>query len=330
MQNIQEANEQGIPMFAQVGSRPVSVLLGLTGSMHPFIFHKTWYTSGLVKQSLQEQIRRLRSDAELRTELLAEHRWREGDWIQIMKSREDRHQYMDFILNHCFEIEPDRPNYEPDFSDSIAQRALRQGREPYALALESILKDEGKCFLMYTHENYSDGDLEMLRECLVHPNSVCGLSDAGAHCGAMADASFPTSLIAHWTRDRTRGEKLPIEFVVRKQTALTAQSYGFYDRGLLLPGYKADINLIDVGALGMSSPFAVYDLPAGGRRLVQKGYGYRHTFVSGIEVSADGEFTGNLPGNLIRGSQSRPGGLADAGDTAAPFVPVSQAVSAKL
>jgi N-acyl-D-aspartate/D-glutamate deacylase len=132
------------------------------------------------------------------------------------------------------------------------------------------------------------------------------VADAGAHVGVICDASSPTSLLTHWGRDRTRGEKLPLEFLVRKQTHDTARTYGLLDRGVIAPGYKADINLIDFEALRLQRPHIVYDLPAGGRRIIQKADGYRHTFVSGVEVMRGGEATGELPGQLLRGARAVP------------------------
>ena len=131
------------------------------------------------------------------------------------------------------------------------------------------------------------------------------MGDAGAHVGTICDASYPTTRITHGARDRTRGEGLPLEFLVRKQTFETARTYGLDDRGVIAPGYKADFNLVDFDALGLGLPTVAHDLPAGGRRLVQRSRGYRYTFVSGVEVSCDGEATGALPGVLVRGAQAR-------------------------
>jgi N-acyl-D-aspartate/D-glutamate deacylase len=136
--------------------------------------------------------------------------------------------------------------------------------------------------------------------------TVCGLGDGGAHVATICDASYPTFLLTHWVRDRVRGERLPLEYLVKKQTRDSAHSYGLLDRGVLAPGYKADINIIDFAALNVTRPYLRYDLPAGGRRLLQGATGYRHTFVSGAEVASHGEATGELPGRLIRGAQPAP------------------------
>jgi N-acyl-D-aspartate/D-glutamate deacylase len=152
--------------------------------------------------------------------------------------------------------------------------------------------------------SYSDGDLEALREMLEHPASAFGLGDGGAHCGAICDASMTTFLLTHWVRDRSRGPRLPIEWVVRKMTRDTAWLYGLRDRGVVAPGMKADLNVIDWDRLELALPELVHDLPAGARRLVQRARGYEATLVSGIVTMREGEHTGALPGRVIRGPQS--------------------------
>ena len=141
---------------------------------------------------------------------------------------------------------------------------------------------------------------------LTDPYTVCGLADGGAHVATICDASAPTFLLTHWARDRRRGEGIALEALVRKQTSATAAAYGLLDRGVLAPGYRADINIVDFARLGVTRPTIVHDLPAGGRRLVQRAEGYAHTFVGGVEVARDGEHTGALPGRLIRGAQPCP------------------------
>jgi len=144
----------------------------------------------------------------------------------------------------------------------------------------------------------------------VNRNTVCGIADGGAHVGYICDSSSPTSLLSLWARDRTRGPRLPLEFLVHKQTLATARSYGLHDRGVIAPGYRADLNVIDFANLGLEPPTVVHDLPAGGKRIVQRARGYRHTFVHGTEVASDGEDTGARPGRLLRGFQSGPSGRA--------------------
>ena len=151
---------------------------------------------------------------------------------------------------------------------------------------------------------YSHGDFEALREMMLHPSAVFGLSDGGAHCGLICDASMPSYLLTHWARDRSRGERIPIEQLVHKQTQRTANFYGLCDRGLIAPGMKADINVIDFDALMLHPPEMVYDLPANARRLVQRVDGYTMTICSGEVIRENGSDTGARPGKLVRGPQA--------------------------
>ena len=152
--------------------------------------------------------------------------------------------------------------------------------------------------------NYGGGDLETIRAMLLDPHTVLGLSDGGAHCGLICDASVPTFMLSHWARDRGRGDKLPVEQVVRAQTRDTAALYDMGDRGVLAPGRKADVNVIDLDGLRLKPPEMVYDFPAGGRRLIQKAEGYRATLVAGVPTFENGEATGALPGAVVRGPQA--------------------------
>ena len=152
--------------------------------------------------------------------------------------------------------------------------------------------------------NYSYGDLEVLRTLHSHPRTRMGLSDAGAHCGAICDGGMPTFMLAHWARDRTRGAKLPLEHLVRRQTSETAAFFGLHDRGALVPGLKADLNVIDLERLKLRPARMVYDLPASGRRLLQRASGYAMTICSGVVVLEEDEHTGALPGQLVRGARA--------------------------
>ncbi len=162
------------------------------------------------------------------------------------------------------------------------------------------MSQNGKQILLHPFENYSAGNLEVVREMLIDDATVMGVADGGAHVGLICDASSPTFLLTHWSRDRARGARLPLEFLVRKQTRDTAAAYGLNDRGVLAPGYRADISVIDFDSLRLRAPQVVYDLPAGGRRLVQRAQGYRHTLLAGQEILRDDEHTGRLPGRLLR------------------------------
>ena len=200
-----------------------------------------------------------------------------------------------------------RPTTSPIPDSSIAAVAAREGRRPEEVALDWLLEDDGKALLFAPLGSYVDQDHEVIREMISHPASIVGLSDGGAHCGLICDASFPTYLLTHWTRDRTRGELLPLELVVHKQTGATAAAYGLTDRGTLAPGMKADVNVIDVDALHLHAPEIITDLPAGGRRLVQRVDGYRWTVQSGQVTFEDGHPTGARPGSVIRREPSTGG-----------------------
>jgi N-acyl-D-aspartate/D-glutamate deacylase len=194
----------------------------------------------------------------------------------------------------------DPPDYEPEASASVASVAERAGRSPEDVVYDWLLEREGKALLFAPLASYVDFDHEALREMMTNPGTVLGLSDGGAHCGLICDASMPTFLLTHWVRDRSRGERLPIEQAVHLQTGRTAQVYGFTDRGVLQPGKRADINVIDLDGMRLYEPEMVFDLPAGGRRLVQRVDGYRQTLVAGEVTFEDGKPTGARPGRLVR------------------------------
>jgi N-acyl-D-aspartate/D-glutamate deacylase len=200
----------------------------------------------------------------------------------------------------------DPPDYEPGPDDSVAARASRSGVDPVSLYVDLLLADEGRALLYTPFLNYADGNLDAAAELIAHPRTVAGLGDGGAHVGTICDASFPTTLLAHWARDRTHGARFNLPFVVRHQTRATAEAVGLFDRGLVAPGYKANLNVIDHANLALRPPEVVWDLPAGGRRLVQDARGYAHTIVSGVETYTDGQPTGARPGRLVRGHRSDP------------------------
>ena len=270
---------------------PIGMLMGLEATTHPFTTHPLWQE--MSELSPKQRFARISGEPELRRCLVEER-------------PDDEHvQWMDKVLRRTFELD-DAVDYEPAPEQSIAARAKAQGRDPFDLALELLLANDGQALLLHPFENYCAGDLEVVKEMLEDPNTVCGVADAGAHVGIICDASSPTSLLTHWGRDRSRGERLPLELLVRKQARDTARTYGLLDRGVIATGYKADLNLIDFDALRLLRPELVYDLPAGGRRIIQKAVGYRHTFVSGVEVMRDGKATGELPGQLLRGARNAP------------------------
>ncbi len=290
LDDIARAKAGGMAVNAQVGSRPIGMLMGLEASVHPFLSHPDWQAlSGLTPD---ERLKRIAGDLELQHRLVGE----------LPENQQTK--WLSTALERTFEIgEP--VDYEPDPATSVANRARAEGISPIAKALELMLKDDGWALLLHPFENYHSGDLSVVREMLTDENTVCGIADAGAHVGLICDASAPTSLLTLWARDRRRGDGLPLEFLVKRQTLDTARAYALHDRGLIAPGFKADFNLIDFDNLNLGKPRLVYDLPAGGKRIVQSADGYLHTFLSGIEIMRGGEATGELPGRLMRGPQAR-------------------------
>jgi len=284
---ISAANAAGLPMKAQVAARAIGILLGLEATLHPFASHPSF--KELAALPLAEKVARLR-DGALRRRMLAEA---PAPGLAMLAWQFDRL----FVLG-------DPPDYEPGVEKSIAAEAARRGVPPQELVYDLLLEQDGHALLYRPFLNYSAFSLDAVREMLLHEHTVPGLGDAGAHCGLICDGSFPTYLLAHWGRDRTRGERIPIETLVKGQTADTATLVGLHDRGRIAKGMKADLNLIDFERLGMRPPEIVHDLPAGGKRLVQRATGYVATVCSGAVTFEGGESTGALPGRLVRGPQA--------------------------
>jgi N-acyl-D-amino-acid deacylase len=197
----------------------------------------------------------------------------------------------------------DPPDYEPGPERSLAGLAAARGVSPLEVAYGEMARDGGQGLLYIPILNYALGDLDHVREMMLHPQGLIGLADGGAHCGTICDASMPTFMLTHWTRDRSRGELLPLEYVVKKQTHDTARLYGMADRGTVEAGALADFNLIDYDALTLGAPYVTNDLPAGGRRLLQKASGYVATIKTGTVTFEHGEPTGAVPGRLVRGAR---------------------------
>jgi len=288
---IDELAATGLRIVPQVPCRPTGMLYGLQSSLHPFITHPTYHRE-LAGLPLAERVARLR-DPVVRARLLAEEPGTDNLIARVLMS------------NWAF-IFPlgDPPDYEPAPETSVEATAVREGRRPEEVVYDWMLEREGRQLLFAPLANYVDSNFDALREMMLHPRTVLGLSDGGAHCGLICDASMPTYLLTHWVRDRTRGERIPLEHAVRLQTGNTAAVYGLTDRGTLTPGKKADVNVIDLDALRLHAPEMVFDLPAGGRRLVQRVDGYRATVVSGAVTFENGEATGARPGGLVRGTPS--------------------------
>ena len=197
----------------------------------------------------------------------------------------------------------DPPDYEPPPEASIAARAARLGLDPAALGYDMLLENGGRTIMYRAFINYHDFTLETVRQMMTHQHTLLGLGDGGAHVSIICDASAVTTTITHWTRDRTRGAKLPLPWIVKRLSRDNAMAIGLGDRGLLQPGLRADINVIDHDRLAVHAPEVRYDLPSGGRRLVQRTEGYDATIVAGVPVYRHGEATGSLPGRLVRGAR---------------------------
>jgi N-acyl-D-aspartate/D-glutamate deacylase len=285
---INEAAARGLSITAQIAARPVGLMLGLELSRNPFQTHPSY--RAIANLPLAERVARLRQP-EVRAAILSENATATDDPLFFRPNYDKM-----YLLGNP-------PDYEQPPENTLGARARREGKQPEELAYDAMLTDDGRGMLYVPFLNYADGNLDATREMLRDPRSVPGLSDGGAHCGIICDASFPTYLLTHWTRDRSRGEKLSIPFVVAVQSRKTALSVGLYDRGLIAAGYKADVNVIDYDKLHLHPPKVHYDLPVGGRRLLQQVDGYDATIVSGMVTRRGGHATGARPGRLVRGAQ---------------------------
>jgi N-acyl-D-aspartate/D-glutamate deacylase len=284
-----EANAEGADLRPQVAGRALNILLGFQ-TIHPFSKRPTYLS--LVDLPLAERIQHLRKD-EVRRAILSERI--PDDPLMAMIGGQS--------TSHMFPLgEP--PDYEPTPDKSVAAIARREGRPEEEVLYDLLLRHDGRELVLFTLGGYSHGSLDDMKEMLEHPKSALGLSDGGAHCGVICDASAPTYMLSHWARDRANG--LPLEFVVKKMTRDTAQLYGLEDRGVVAPGFKADLNLVDHEHLNLRLPEMVHDLPAGARRLIQRADGWKATICSGEVTFEDGEHTDARPGRLIRGGQPVP------------------------
>jgi len=291
LDRIEGAANDGLQMKGQVAARPICLLLGLQATMNPFSNHPTYRTiAGL---PLAARVAKMR-DPEFRAQILSE--------------KPKGNPLLTGIFYSMHKIFPlgDPPDYEPPVEKSVKALAQARGVTPEELVYDMVLENDGKMLLYAPLANYTANNLDVSREMILSPHTAFGLGDGGAHCSVICDASFPTTHLIHWGRDRTRGEKLPLEYLVKRQTQDTAKLVGFLDRGVIAPGMKADLNVIDFDNLTLGAPHIVFDLPAGGQRLIQKASGYKYTIVSGEVTFVDGESTGALPGRLLRGQQPAP------------------------
>ena len=288
-----QANAEGAQLIPHVCARPVNILLSWDGSIIPFSFHANYGPLSIM--SHEERLAELQKP-ELRAALLAEDLPLMGD------------DFMDTIIGGYDKLYPlgNPPNYEPGPEDSIASRATEAGVSPQEYCYDLMMQNNGKTVVYFPCFGYGANDLSRQVALLEDDSTVISLADTGAHCGVLCDASVPTQMLSYYVRDRQRGHRLKLEDVVKMQTHDTARCVGLEDRGTLEVGMKADINLIDFEELQLEEPHIIFDLPAGGRRMFQGARGYVATIVSGEIIMENGEYTGAVPGTLIRGTQAAP------------------------
>jgi N-acyl-D-aspartate/D-glutamate deacylase len=298
---VHEMRAEGLPVTAQMAGRPIGVMMGVGTALNPFTVRPTY--KKLESLPIEEQRRRLR-DPEVRRQILAETP-SQAEIDKLVQFRQVVAKAFDkfFIMGNP-------PDYEPGPDKSVAAIAGREGRTPEEVAYDYILED-GQ-YLYFPVVNYATGDHGPIFEMLNDPACLLGLSDGGAHCTSIVDSGVPTYMLTHWSRDRARGPTLQVEMLVKRQTGETADFFGLNDRGRLAPGLRADVNLIDHGRLQVQKPELVHDMPAGGRRFVQKVDGYEMTIAAGVAIFERGEHTGALPGRLVRAGRDAQAALAAA------------------
>jgi N-acyl-D-amino-acid deacylase len=289
------AHAAGSPLYPQVAARPFGMLIGFPG--HHAFTHRPTYRRLQAELTPEELAARL-ADPEIKAAILSETDLPPDPSVLF----DNMFALVQHALGRLYAL-GDPPDYEPTPDRTVAAIARERGEDPLATLYDLMLGSDAGAMLLLPLLNYSEGNHDAIRQMLTHPAGVVGLSDGGAHCGMICDASYPTFLLTHWARDRYRGEKLPLEYVVRKQSHDTAELFGLGDRGTIELGKKADINVIDMDALTLHAPQMVYDLPAGGRRLVQHASGYAATIVSGVITRRAGVDTGARPGRLVRGAR---------------------------
>ncbi len=286
---IEDCQQDGLQIKAQVSGRPVGILMGFEASFNPFSYTPTF--KSLLALAPAERRAALRDPAVR---------------AQIIEETPEPSDFPGEMLLRSWDLMyplGEQPDYEPDATQRVSAIAARRGISPAACAYDLMLEQDGQAVLMLPVVNFADGTLNAALSMLRHPHSLYGLGDGGAHLGFLCDASLPTHLLTYWARDRCKGERLALPEVIRGLTHDTAAAVGLNDRGLLRPGYRADINIIDFAALTLLPPRIKYDLPANGRRVHQGATGYTATLVNGQVVQHNGQATGALPGRLVRGPQ---------------------------
>ncbi len=287
LKRVEAANADGVAITAQVFPRPIGLVQGHRLSINSFSECPTY--KAMAGLSHEERMAELRKP-EIRAKIIAEKPG-QGTMLAMLARNYD----------WMFPLQ-DPPDYEPPAEASVGATARRLGLTPEEVIYDWLLEDDGKAMVYVALGNFHNAKLDSVREMLTHKDTVLGLGDGGAHYGMICDASYPTFTLSHWTRDREEG-RFPVEWAVKALAADPARAVGLNDRGVLKPGYKADVNIIDYDKLALNQPTVVHDLPAGGRRLDQTARGYDATIVAGQVVYRNGQPTGALPGKLVRGQQ---------------------------
>jgi N-acyl-D-aspartate/D-glutamate deacylase len=288
-------NDNGANIVAQIALRGNGIIMAWQGTVHPFRLRPSFQA---ISELPWEQQKAKLLDPAFKAKLLSE----QNDFSQVNQD------IIGLIMVVCsgwtmqFEMDPDF-NYEPQADESIAARAAAAGVSADEYAYDLLCRDEGKGFIYLPILNYADGNLDFLEALQHSDDTVNSLSDGGAHCGTICDAASPTFMLQHWVRDRKRGGKISLENAIKRQCRDTARLYGLDDRGIIAPGYLADLNVIDLDKVKLGKPWLAFDLPAGGKRLLQKAEGYVCTIKTGVVTFKDGAWTGATPGGLIRGPQ---------------------------
>ena len=286
LNKIEHANDAGYKMRGQVAPRPIGILLGLTTTLSPFTTRPSF--TEVAHLPLDERVLAM-ADPGRKARILAEPTGKGfGTMFRLMD--EGRKIW----------LMTDPPNYEPNPEDSLNAQAIARGLDPWSYIYDVLLQNNGRSLLYTPFANYAQNNLDCCRDMILHKDTVMGLGDGGAHVGTICDASFITSLITHWGRDRVRGEKIDLPTLIKCQSRDTARAVDLTDRGTLEPGMKADVNIIDFENLSVRLPEIVNDLPAGGARLQQRADGYLMTIVNGEPTYIEGEETDSLPGRLVR------------------------------
>jgi N-acyl-D-amino-acid deacylase len=293
-------NDNGANIVAQIALRGNGIIMAWQGTIHPFLFRPAW--AEIADLSWEAKLARLK-DPVFKARIISEP--------SVLDESSDVVGVYRVIAGGWFvQFEMDADfNYEPTPSESILARASAAGIDPAEYAYDLLMQDDGRGFIYFPILNYADGNLDFLESLQAASDTVNSLSDGGAHCGTICDAASPTFMLQHWVRDRAKG-RISLEQAVKRQCHDTAALYGLHDRGLLAPGYLADINIIDLERVKLGKPWLAFDLPAGGKRLLQKAEGYECTIKSGQVTFRQGQYLGVHPGGLIRGPQSAPMALA--------------------